>query len=236
MNLSRFLCFLPLICALSTHAAEVAVKDASATNKTDSASATDTNTAPTQLPANFTNSVDMQLVKISDSLWAGRFEVTQAQFQKITGGNPSAFVGDANPVDSVSYGDALDFCHRMTDADNLKKLIPEGAYYDLPTEDEWVTLAGDATLESAVTSLNGATKSSTSPVGSLAPNSLGLYDTRGNVLEFVKSGDETTPFRILKGGCWKDMVEINLRPAFRNYCKPDERQNTFGFRCVLRTK
>jgi formylglycine-generating enzyme required for sulfatase activity len=44
------------------------------------------------------------------------------------------------------------------------------------------------------------------------------------------------PRRFLKGGSWQDSVEINLRPEFRWYCKPDERQNAFGFRGLLKSK
>lgn len=228
MNLIRFLCLAPLTFALSTHAGGSGVS----TNKTDSIEDKETN-APTELGPNFTNSVDMELVKISGNLWAGKYEVTQAQYQKITGGNPSAFGGGSRPVDSVSYSDALDFCQKMTDEDNRKKMIPIGSAYDLPTEDEWKSLMADATVESAVTSI-GAAQSGTSAVGSLAPNSLGLYDTRGNVMEFVKGDDKA--YRVLKGGSWQDHVEVNLRPDFRNYCKPEDHLNTFGFRCVLRAR
>ena len=38
-----------------------------------------------KLPA-FTNSIGMVMVKISDALWAGKYEVTQ--YRKVAGGNP----------------------------------------------------------------------------------------------------------------------------------------------------
>ena len=123
----------------------------------------------------------------------------------------------------------------MTALDLSKKKIPEGYRYTLPTEEEWTNLLGGATLDSAVTSLTDRSRSGPSDVGSLAPNSLGLYDVRGNVMEFCQS-DETKAFRFLKGGSWKDFVDANLRPEFRWYCKPEEKMNTFGFRCVLKDK
>jgi formylglycine-generating enzyme required for sulfatase activity len=121
----------------------------------------------------------------------------------------------------------------MTDLDVKKKAIPDGYHYDLPTEDEWTSLVGGATLDDAVTSLNGNFRTGTSPVGSLRPNSLGLYDVRGNVMEFVRT-DESKPYRVLKGGSWQDRVDVNVRPEFRWYATPDERQKNFGFRVVLR--
>lgn len=181
----------------------------------------------------FTNSVDMVLLKVG-GFWAGKFPVTQAEFQKIMGYNPSAFGGGTRPVDSVSWQDAMDFCKKMTEKDLKEEFLPKGYYYTLPTEDEWQSLVGDASLDTAVTSLGANSHSATSPVGSLAANNLGLYDIRGNVSEFCLS-DESKPYRVLKGGSWQDFTEINLRPDFRWYAQPDERRNTFGFRCLLKS-
>lgn len=183
----------------------------------------------------YTNSVDMLLLKVSGNMWAGKYEVTQKEFQKVMQYNPSAFAGGTRPVDSVTWNEAMDFCHQLTDLEQKKKALPEGYYYTLPTENEWMQLAGGAGLDTAVTSLNGTTRSSSSTVGSLAPNSLGLCDVRGNVMEFCL-GDDSKPYRVLKGGSWEDFTEVNLRPEFRWYCKPDERKNTFGFRCVLKKR
>ena len=183
--------------------------------------------------AKYTNSVGMELLKLSEGLWAGKFDVTQKEYQKVMGSNPSAFSGEMRPVDSVNYNDALEFCRRLTEQDLKEQTLPKGFYYTLPTEDEWQGLVADAGLETAVTSLNGTSRQETSPVGSLAPNSLGLFDVRGNVSEFCL-GDDSKPYRVLKGGSWHDFVEVNLRPEFRWYCQPDERQNTFGFRCLLK--
>jgi formylglycine-generating enzyme required for sulfatase activity len=181
----------------------------------------------------FTNSVEMELIK-TGSFWAGKFEVTQKQYQKVTGMNPSAFGGDDNPVDSVSWSDAMAFCEKLTEKDIKAKKLPDGYYYTLPTEGEWETLAADADLKDAVTSQGGTSRGGTSPVGSLGPNSMGLYDTRGNVMEFCL-GDTGKPYRVLRGGSWSDSIEINLRTEFRFYCTPDDHKNTFGFRCVLKS-
>jgi formylglycine-generating enzyme required for sulfatase activity len=182
----------------------------------------------------FTNSVGMLLIK-AGGFWVGKYEVTQKQFQKVAGSNPSAFSGEERPVDSVSWSDAMDFCQKLTEKDVKDKKLPGGYYYTLPTEDEWQTFSADASLDDAVTSLNAVPRQGTAPVGSLGPNSLGLYDTRGNVMEFCL-GDTDKPYRVLLGGSWADNIDINLRKEFRFYCTPDDRKNTFGFRCVLKAK
>src|ERR1700677_4723111 len=109
---------------------------------------------PKELPDAFTNSADMILIKIG-AMGVGRYDVTQKEYQKIVGSNPSGFPGATHPVDSVSWNDAMEFCTKMTEADIKEKKIPDGYYYTLPTEDEWESLVGDASLDDAVTSLNG---------------------------------------------------------------------------------
>jgi eukaryotic-like serine/threonine-protein kinase len=200
---------------------------------TEAADGTNADLTPKPPGDLFTNSVGMELVKIGD-FWAGKFEVTQKQYLKVTGLNPSAFPGDGNPVDSVSWNDAMDFCQKLSEKDVKDKKLPDGYYYTLPTEGEWESLTDEASLSDAVTSQNGP-RGGTSPVGSLGPNSLGLYDTRGNVMEFCL-GDTDKPYRVLRGGSWSDTIEINLRKEFRFYCTPSDQKNTFGFRCVLKAK
>jgi formylglycine-generating enzyme required for sulfatase activity len=180
----------------------------------------------------YTNIIDMVLLKTPAGFWTGKYEVTQKEYQKVAGSNPSQFAGETRPVDSVSWNDAMEFCRKLTAQDS--KELPPGFYYTLPTEDEWQGLMADAKLDDAVTSMN-TPRGGTSPVGSLGPNSLGLYDMRGNVMEFCL-GDDSKPYRVLHGGSWEDFIEVNLRPAFRFYCMPDEHKNTFGFRCILKQK
>ena len=94
----------------------------------------------------------------------------------------------------------------------------------------------DASLDDSVTSQKGmGARKSTESVGSLKPNSLGLYDTRGNVMEFTLDWhDPSQTYRVLRGGAYDTWFEVNLRTVFRHYAKsPDAAQDDFGFRCVL---
>jgi len=166
------------------------------------------------------------------AFWAGCHEVTQAAYQKVMGANPSQCPGADHPVDSVSWNDAEEFCRRLTALDREKGELPPGYTYALPTEEQWQGLVADAATADAVTSLS-STRSCSAPVGSLRPNQLGLYDVRGNVWEWC-AGNTDKPFRVLRGGAWDSRHEVNLRPEFRWYSRgPDERKNTFGFRCLL---
>jgi len=176
-----------------------------------------------------TNTVGIILVKISSGLWAGKFETTQDAYQQVMHNNPSAFKGANRPVDSVSWNDAMAFCSKLGSLE--KTNLPDGYGYALPTQDQWVTLMGNASLSDAVMKLNNGC-SSTAPVGSLGANSLGLYDTRGNVMEWC-SDPQDKPFRVLRGGAWDTFLPVNARPEFRWYAKPDETKRSFGFRVIL---
>jgi formylglycine-generating enzyme required for sulfatase activity len=185
-----------------------------------------------QIPGlQYTNGVGMELVKTPGGFWAGVYEVTQKQYQEVMGVNPSAFSGEKRPVDNLSWNDAVEFCQKLTVKEILETNLPAGFVYTLPSEGQWQSLLADASLADAVTS-QATPRAATAVVGSLGANSLGLYDLRGNVMEFTLS-DTSKPYRVLHGGSWHDRIEINLRPDFRNYCPPDEHKNTYGFRCVL---
>jgi formylglycine-generating enzyme required for sulfatase activity len=183
---------------------------------------------------NFTNDTGMVMVKISDSLWAGAYEVTQEEFKKVAGSNPSRFQGDRNPVESVSWNEAMAFCAKLTKAEEEKEMLREGFAYTLPTQAQWDSLAAGATLQNAVTS-SALTRSSTAPVGTLGATGPGLYDIRGNVCEWCLDPRDK-PYRVARGASWESFIEINLRPEFRWYEALDNRRDKIGFRVVLAPK
>ncbi len=183
------------------------------------------------LPA-FTNGAGIVMVQVAPTLWAGKYLVTQTEYQAVTGSNPSRFSGARNPVDSISYNDALRFCQQLTSKETAIEMVLPGFEYTLPTQTQWELLMDAATLNDAVTSVKGDRRG-TAPVGTLSPNRLGLYDIRGNVWEFCLDPQDK-PYRVLRGGAWDTFIEINLRPEFRWYANgPDDRKNSYGLRVVL---
>jgi|GEM_PF-3500829 len=129
--------------------------------------------------------------------YMGKYEVTQDEYKKIMGGNPSHFdEGGRYPVDSVKWSDAQAFIQRL----NQKT----GKAYRLPTEAEWEYAAreqgkkvrfgtGKNTIRKSDANYNCRYKvknsqpcrprGETTPVGSFEPNRLGLFDMAGNVSE-----------------------------------------------------
>ena len=199
-------------------------------------------------------------VKIGYSFAVGKYEVTQAEWEAVMGKNPSKFKGARKPVDRVSWKDAKLFVFQLSER--------TGKEYRLLSESEWEYMAragsttkypwGDkiertnAGLAQAKYRIEGSEKS-TVPVGSYSANAFGVYDTAGNVEEWLEdcwhgtykdapidgsawlsaSGGDCEE-RVLRGGSWYSPPYGGLRSAGRNWNDASEVRFSLGFR-VART-
>ncbi len=73
-------------------------------------------------------------VTLTMPFFLGTHAVTQKQYKRVMGVNPSYFKGPKSPVESISYEDAEEFCRRLS---ALPAEIEAGLTYRLPTEAEW---------------------------------------------------------------------------------------------------
>ena len=63
----------------------------------------------------FKNSLGQQLAWIAPlNGWAGAYEVTQEEYERLSGTNPSYFKAPKHPVDSVTWYEAVKFCEALT--------------------------------------------------------------------------------------------------------------------------
>jgi formylglycine-generating enzyme required for sulfatase activity len=137
----------------------------------------------------------------------GKYPITQAQYEAVTGNNPASFKENDRaadrPVENVSWDDAVRFCEQLSQW--------AGQEYRLPSEAEWeyACRAGTTTPfhfgETITTDLanydgtddadgkwsgsygrgpKGIYRQETTPVGIFPPNAFGLYDMHGNVWEW----------------------------------------------------
>jgi formylglycine-generating enzyme required for sulfatase activity len=201
-------------------------------------------------------------VRITRPFYLGATEVTQGQYQSITGESPSNYKGsDDLPVQQVSWNDAIAFCNRLSEREDLKpyyqfdgRAQPGGDGYRLPTEAEWeyACRAGTTTRFSlgdvgAYAWFNGNSVHQPHPVGQKRPNGWGLFDMHGNVWEWCGDGYDEKYYasspgadplgpsqaadRVIRGGSWI-CDPLYCRAATRYGYTPGYRDYDLGFRLV----
>ena len=85
-------------------------------------------------------------VTLSD-FFISRYEVTQSEYEALTGENPSTFKGSKLPVDSVTWLEAVKFCNARSESEGMTPAYRingdsvtwdlSSESYRLPTEAEW---------------------------------------------------------------------------------------------------
>lgn len=177
------------------------------------------------------------------------FPVTQEQYLKVMGENPSDVIGENCPVDGVSWDDAQEFIRRLNAVNNTN--------YRLPTEAEWeyACRAGTTTPfyfgeTITVDQVNYGPKIScrNSHVGSFLPNKFGLYDMHGNVFEWCEDTwhenyvgapedgsawiDDSSDHKVYRGGAWNANAHF-VRSAYRFHRPRKASYYNIGFRIAL---
>lgn len=191
-------------------------------------------------------------VVLSYDFWIATFPVTQELYEHVTKENPSRFEGPRHPVERVSWHQAQEFCHMLTQSALAGGLIPEGFGFRLPTGAEWeLACKGDEGPDWPETIGDHAwmrdnSERTTHPVGEKRPNRLGLCDMLGNVGEWCldwyapygegdavdPKGPRTGEKRERRGGGYASS-RARCRPADRLGVDPSHRSSRIGFRVVM---
>ncbi|MCL2290331.1 MAG: SUMF1/EgtB/PvdO family nonheme iron enzyme [Bacteroidetes bacterium] len=180
------------------------------------------------------------------SFQIAKYQITQKQWESIMGNNPSHFKGDNLPVEQISWYDAQEFIQKLNHI--------TGKNYRLPTDAEWEYAARGGNKSqgykySGSNNLNEVSwghSNTTYPVGTKAPNELGIYDMSGNVREWCSdwyedytdapqtnpTGPATGSHRVLRNGGYSN-GEHTYRVSYRIPMSPDSRHATYGIRLVL---
>jgi formylglycine-generating enzyme required for sulfatase activity len=185
-------------------------------------------------------------VRLND-FFIGRYEVTQAEWERVMGENPSPVRGSRWPVQGISWPEAEEFARRLSGA--------TGERFRLPTEAEWEYAARDRGGEEPWPGTADGSRigeyawhgknSGGLPhrVGSRKPNGLGLFDMAGNVREWCRdlfgpypdstrenpAGVAEGKQRAVRGGSWST---DRLRAPDRDSEDPSRREVDVGLRLV----
>lgn len=199
-------------------------------------------------------------VHITQGFWMARHEISQKQWQKVMGNNPSRFKGERLPVDTVSWDDCQQFIKKLNKIENTDK-------YALPTEAQWEYACrggsakqfhfGDSASKKnanmrffdSSTSMKNIKTLKPTLVGSFDCNDWGLFDMHGNVREWCldtlhvdyysispKEDPAYTDIgyeRVLRGGSWNDSPDY-CTAYRRSGLSPTRRGYTVGFRIIKR--
>lgn len=203
------------------------------------------------------------LVEIPHPILIDKYLTTQGLYVVVMGRNPSRFVGEHLPVESISWLDAITFCNRLSELSGL-----EPAYqvtgkevtvdfgingYRLPTEAEWEYCCRGGGQEDRygriddVAWYNGNSGGETQEVGKKAANAFGLYDMLGNVWEWCndwyqrrypegRQVDYVGPksgFERVLRGGSWSDLPDCIRASFRHRKNALSRESTHGLRVVL---
>lgn len=200
-------------------------------------------------------------VTISKKFYIGKFEITQSQWRKVMGVNPSHFkeAGENAPVENISWEDCRVFIEKLEILEGLKR-----GSVNLPTEAQWeyTCRAGTktATYYGDFLSYDQANFYGAKPyesgnkgsfieepcaVGSYKPNSWGVYDMHGNVTEWCADwygdykdediidpkGPKSGTSRVARGGYFMAYGE-DCRSARRSSYNPTSGNASRGLRLI----
>ena len=165
--------------------------------------------------------------------YLGVYPVTQAQYLKVMGKNPSNNVGVDLPAESMNWNDAVKMARTLAQASGEKIRLPSEAEWEYACRagGKHDKYCGDGKL-TEVAWYDHNSDGHSQPVGRKNPNAWGLYDMNGNVWQWtldcwhesyagapddgspwVKGGDCT--IRAARGGSWGTVAD-STRATVRN--------------------
>jgi formylglycine-generating enzyme required for sulfatase activity len=203
--------------------------------------------------SDFLSELPTRLIQIP-SFYVSNFLITQLQYHALTDINPAKFVNLSNPVETVSFFEAIEYCKILS--------RKTGKRFRLLSEAEWeyACRAGTSTNYSfgniintnlccySPISKNEKRQYGTVPVGLYNSNAFGLHDMHGNVWEWcadnwhrdykdapitheawMDTKELDISSRIIRGGAWNE-PDSRCRSSFREKVQSDIRINSIGFR------
>ena len=197
---------------------------------------------------------------LTKGFYLSKYEVSQEQYEKVMGENPSVFKDKNNPVDNVSWAESMKFCEKLM----RKERVSRGRLITLPTEAEWEYACRAGTTTAYSWGDNPSPKFANYPASRLAktvsvksykPNPWGFHNMHGNVWEWCKDSMGAFPSgvlfdyesnskwrpegetfgvgRILRGGSFNEDESL-MRSSRRHAAESNYKQPDYGFRVAFK--
>ena len=193
------------------------------------------------------NEAPVKLVSLSP-FFISKYEMTQGQWERTMGTNPSEILDLRRPVDSVSWYESREAVAR------LDLGLPTEAQWEYATRGGtgtpwWCGISEDSIVEKGAGNIQGDEDGyqAASPVGEFGPNGFGLHDVIGNLWEWchdyglydeepsVGTGERRLGWRhrSLRGGSYSHRGFM-ARSAFRQHTNRSDTANVVGLRPVMK--
>lgn len=137
-----------------------------------------------------------------DSFYIGKYELTQYEYSLYNrmGGNSKTL-----PVTNITWVEAAKFCNMLNEeigllpyykieGDNIYEIPANGGFH-LPTLLQWRRVAFDVDGNPRQSINRSGVEGQVHNVGIYAPNSFGIYDLFGNVIEYCSDSSDADPVK-----------------------------------------
>jgi formylglycine-generating enzyme required for sulfatase activity len=191
-------------------------------------------------------------VILTRPFYLGKTEVTQEQYQRLMGSNPSKSPDSKMPVETVTWEQSVAFCVKLGEVSKRVGRLPTEAEWEWACRagsDKRFCLGDDLALLERIAWYGANSQGKRHPVGEKEPNAWGLHDMHGNVMEWVRDawlrpslypeGPVTDPagapkggHRIRRGGHYATRAD-RVRCAHRYYGNGSHTAGDMGFRCLI---
>lgn len=177
----------------------------------------------------------IEMQKITDEIFIGKFEVSKAQWEAVMGSSDSSDDPADYPIRNISMHDVEIFLDKLNDYPESKS---GKRLFRLPTAEEWALTVATPQQQSSTNDVSKGwfaenSDGSVHKVGTAANNDGKFRDTRGNVWEMTSTRPSANEnIYLCRGGSYKHSAS-RCFSGFELWYTAKDKCEDIGFRVVL---